>query len=262
MHAPAGRADARGQALLERGLAVFVGELDGPDAGGVFLAEPREPVADQHEIGGVEQLRRVQHLGVRDRGTHVVFHEPLVERVVVARGVPQHPLVEIDSLVPEPAHYLPLCCSAGVSALTSATISVPAPSFVKTSARMPSPDLYDITCTRRTPPRIASSIALAFGSMPSTIFFSSRSFSRPARSVSATLDDGSVTSARMPGAPVHSMSFSASSAAPMAAATVSPLMLSSVPLSSAETGLTIGMRPLSSSLFNTLGSIASMSPTK
>ena len=52
----------------------------------------------------------------------------------------------------------------------------------------------------------------------------------------------------MPGAPVHSISFSASSAAPMAAATVSALMLSSVPFSSADSGLTTGMRPLSSSL--------------
>ncbi len=76
------------------------------------------------------------------------------------------------------------------------------------------------------------------------------------------MDEGSLTSLRMPGAPVHSMSFSASSAAPMAAATVSPLMLSSVPFSSADSGLTMGMRPLSSSLFSTLVSMASMSPTK
>ena len=52
----------------------------------------------------------------------------------------------------------------------------------------------------------------------------------------------------MPGAPVHRISFSAPSAAPMAAATVSALMLSSVPLSSADSGLITGIRPLSSCL--------------
>ena len=41
MHAAAGGADARGQALLERGLAVLVGELDLPLAGGVLGAERR-----------------------------------------------------------------------------------------------------------------------------------------------------------------------------------------------------------------------------
>ena len=66
----------------------------------------------------------------------------------------------------------------------------------------------------------------------------------------------------MPGAPVHRMSFSASSAAPMAAATVSALMLSSVPLSSADSGLTTGISALSSSFLSTVVSTESMSPTK
>ena len=57
----------------------------------------------------------------------------------------------------------------------------------------------------------------------------------------------------MPGAPVHRISFSAPSAAPMAAATVSALMLSSVPGSSADSGLTTGIRPLSSSLLQHRG---------
>ena len=41
MHAAAGGADARGEALLERGLAVFIGELDLPLARGVFGADAR-----------------------------------------------------------------------------------------------------------------------------------------------------------------------------------------------------------------------------
>ena len=52
------------------------------------------------------------------------------------------------------------------------------------------------------------------------------------------------------------------SAAPRAAATVSALMLSSVPAASADSGLTTGIRPLSSSFFSTVVSTASMSPTK
>ena len=58
-------------------------------------------------------------------------------------------------------------------------------------------------------------------------------------------------SLRMPGAPVHSTSFSAPSAAPIAAATVSALMLSSVPASSLESGEMTGMRPASSSFLMT-----------
>ena len=76
------------------------------------------------------------------------------------------------------------------------------------------------------------------------------------------IERGSSTDSRMPGAPVHSISFSALSAAPMPAATVSALMLSSVPLSSAETGLTTGIRPSSSNCCSTFASIRSMSPTK
>ena len=73
---------------------------------------------------------------------------------------------------------------------------------------------------------------------------------------------GSSTRSRMPGAPVQRISFSAPSAAPIAAATVSALMLSSTPVSSADSGLTTGISPLSSSLRMTVVSIPSMSPTK
>ena len=67
----------------------------------------------------------------------------------------------------------------------------------------------------------------------------------------------------MPGAPVHSISFSADSAAPMAAATVSALMLSSVPCSSADSGLTTGIEAVVEQLRDAPWCRrASMSPTK
>ena len=50
----------------------------------------------------------------------------------------------------------------------------------------------------------------------------------------------------MPGAPVHRISFSAPSAPPIAAATVSALMLSSCPAASDDSGLTTGRKPASS----------------
>jgi hypothetical protein len=91
-----------------------------------------------------------------------------------------------------------------------------------------------MTCTRRTPPRIAASIAEAFGNMPSSKLpdFSSRL--SPARSVNETSERGSSRRSRIPGAPVQRMSFSAPSAAPIAAATVSALMFRTTPASSAE----------------------------
>src|SRR5215470_7443794 len=110
-----------------------------------------------------------------DGGAHVVADEALIERIVLTRRVFEYTRVERCAFVPQPRHafaLLPLCSSGGI-ALTSATISVPVPSFVNTSPRMPSGDEYETTCTRRTPPRIASSIAFALGSMPSTMRFSS-----------------------------------------------------------------------------------------
>ena len=58
MHAAAGRADARGEALLERGLAVFVGELDLPLARGVLGAERGQALANGGQIRVGEQLLR------------------------------------------------------------------------------------------------------------------------------------------------------------------------------------------------------------
>src|SRR5215469_3700524 len=175
-------ADARRKPPLERGLPVLVRELDVPGAARMLGADLAEGSANGGEVGIRQQLLAVQHLGVRDRGAHVVRHEPLIECVVLAGGEAQHPLIEGRALVPQPRHDTP-CCSAGGSALTSATIMVPLPSLVNTSARMPSGDAYDTTCTRRTPPRIASSMALALGSMPSAMRPSSRRRFSPCRSV-------------------------------------------------------------------------------
>ena len=66
----------------------------------------------------------------------------------------------------------------------------------------------------------------------------------------------------MPGALVAMTNFSALSSHAIIAATVSALMLSTVPWSSADSGLTIGTRSLSSCLTRMLVSSPKMSPTK
>ncbi len=73
---------------------------------------------------------------------------------------------------------------------------------------------------------------------------------------------GSSARSRMPGAPVQITSFSAANAPPMAAATVSALMLSSTPFESADSGLTTGISPSSNSFSSTAALTESMSPTK
>jgi len=50
VHAPAGGADARGEAFLERRLPILVGQLDVPRAGGMLVAEPLQPVTDQDKV--------------------------------------------------------------------------------------------------------------------------------------------------------------------------------------------------------------------
>ena len=118
---------------LERGLPVLEIERHGPLAARVGRGDLAQAVADRGEVGVVHQAGVVQHLGVRDRGLHVVGHQPVVERVVLAGGVAQHPLVERRALVPESRHCV-APCSAALSALVSATTSVPVPSLVKISA--------------------------------------------------------------------------------------------------------------------------------
>ena len=90
----------------------------------------------------------MQRLRVRDRGLNVVGDEPVVERVVLARGELEHALIERRPLVPQARHAsasgneiaililrsYAAPCSAAESALVSATTSVPVPSLVKISA--------------------------------------------------------------------------------------------------------------------------------
>ena len=131
--AAAGLADALGEAPLERRVTVLVGELDVPGAARMLLGERAERRRQLREVGVREQPLRVEHLRVRERGAHVVGHEALIEGEVLAGRVAQHALIERCALVPQATHEAP-CCSAGVRALTSATISVPVPSLVNTSA--------------------------------------------------------------------------------------------------------------------------------
>ena len=59
MHAAAGGADARGEPLLERGLAVFVGELDLPLPGGVLVRRwPSSPSRMALQVRVRQQLLR------------------------------------------------------------------------------------------------------------------------------------------------------------------------------------------------------------
>ena len=55
-------------------------------------------------------------------------------RVILTGGELEYPSVERRALVPEPGHAVPVPCSAGESALMSATTRVPVPSLVKISA--------------------------------------------------------------------------------------------------------------------------------
>jgi hypothetical protein len=49
----------------------------------------------------------VQHLGMGDRGAHVVRDQAGVKEVVLAGRVAEHPLVERLPLVPEACHRAP-----------------------------------------------------------------------------------------------------------------------------------------------------------
>ena len=167
---PPGFADALGQAVFERCLAVLVLERDAPFAARVLVADRLSPRECASRSVRGQQLRAVQHLRVRDRGAHVIEHQALVERMVLAGRVLQHALIERRALVPQPAHAvraLSAVLLGGSQRLDVLDDQRPVPSLVNTSASMLSGELYEMTWTRRTPPRIAASIALAFGSMPS-----------------------------------------------------------------------------------------------
>src|SRR4051812_23273465 len=134
VYASAGSADPLGQAFFQRSLTILVFQADVPLAPGMLLAERSQPGSNLTQVLRRQQLLTVEHLHVGKGGSNVVADEPLIERIVLASRVPQHTAVERSTLVPQTAHQeLADCCSAGLSALTSATINVPVPSFVNTS---------------------------------------------------------------------------------------------------------------------------------
>jgi len=65
-------------------------------------ADGREPLADDFQVRIGQQLLRVQHFRVRDRGAHVVLHQAFVEQVVVAGRERQHAFIQRRAFVPEP----------------------------------------------------------------------------------------------------------------------------------------------------------------
>ena len=100
MHAPAGGANALGQAPFESRLTVFIRQLDVPGPTRMLVGQSGEPFTDFLEVGRREQLLRMKHFGVRDGGAHVVTNQALIESVVFAGGVTQYPVVERRSLIP------------------------------------------------------------------------------------------------------------------------------------------------------------------
>ena len=147
------------------------------------------------------------------------------------------------------------------SAVRSATTSVPVPSLVKISASKLSGGLVadDVHPAHAAADRILD--RRGFGQHAVLEAPWSRRRFKPLMSVYETTELGSSTRSRIPCAPVHSTSFSADSAPPMAAATVSALMLSNMPFESADRGLTTGINPLSSSFSMTAALTESMLPT-
>src|SRR5450631_3978460 len=182
MQAPADGTDARRQQILDRRLAVLLFESDSPFPERMLFADGSQRVADRDEVGIREQASLIEHFRMRDRSANVIFDQPIVQLEIVAGCVRKYPCIERSSLVPESSHAAP-SCSLGLNALRSATTKVPVPSLVKISASKLSVDLYVITCTRRTPLRIAFSMAAAFGSIPSFKWPSSRSRFKPLMSV-------------------------------------------------------------------------------
>jgi hypothetical protein len=90
--------------LLERGLAVFIGQRDGPLALGMFGADFGQALLDGLEVIGHDQPADCEHARMRNGRQHVVLDQPLVQRVVLARGEGQHAVVERRALVPQAAH--------------------------------------------------------------------------------------------------------------------------------------------------------------
>jgi hypothetical protein len=81
--------------------AVFLFQRHTPIAAVVRRADLTQAVANQLEILGRQQLAMMEHLGVSNGGAHVVGHEAVVERVIFARRVLEHTLIERLALVPQ-----------------------------------------------------------------------------------------------------------------------------------------------------------------
>src|SRR5262245_36324785 len=100
MEARAGLADALGQAGFERAVDVLVLQSDPPGTRRVLLPQRLQAAADGREVFGGEETYLMEHLSVRDRGSDVIRNESLIEAMILAGGVAQHPLVERLALVP------------------------------------------------------------------------------------------------------------------------------------------------------------------
>ena len=100
----AGCADARGQQVLYRGLAVLLFEGDAPCAGGVLRTDGGQGVADRDEIRSRQQSSLAEHFRMRNRGQNIVFDQSIIQRVIVAGRVGEHSCIERRSLVPKSSH--------------------------------------------------------------------------------------------------------------------------------------------------------------
>src|SRR6185503_20889853 len=104
VHTATGGSDPLGQSPLERCLTILVSELDVPQPTGMLVGQGRQSVTDLLEIARRQQPFRMEHLRVRNRSAHVITHQALIETVVLASRVAQHPIVERRSLIPEACH--------------------------------------------------------------------------------------------------------------------------------------------------------------
>jgi hypothetical protein len=106
VHAASGDSDPLCQSPFERCLTILVCELDVPQPTGMLIGKRGQAVTDLIEIARRQKPVRVEHLRVRNRSTHVITHQALIEPVVLASRVVQDPIVERRSLVPEACHLL------------------------------------------------------------------------------------------------------------------------------------------------------------
>ncbi len=104
MKASTGRTDRVREVVLDGGLRIFQFQRHTPFATGVRGTDLAQRGHDGGEIGVVEQSLLVQHLGVRDAGFDVVGNQPVVEFMILTRGVGEHPRIQRCALVPQSAH--------------------------------------------------------------------------------------------------------------------------------------------------------------